>query len=75
MNDITHYINGSAVTVTSSRAQPVYDPATGDSDKNVLLASTADVDTAVAAAKAAWSAWSKTPDWHQCADSCAHGLS
>ncbi len=61
MNDIAHYINGSVVTGTSSRSQPVYDPATGDSEKNVLLASTADVDTAVAAAKAAWPKWSKTP--------------
>ncbi len=61
MSDIAHHINGSAVTGTSSRFQPVYDPATGDSDKNVLLASTSDVDTAVAAAKAAWPAWSKTP--------------
>ena len=54
MNDIAHYINGSVVSGTSSRTQPVYDPATGDSEKNVVLASTADVDTAVAAAKAAW---------------------
>ena len=61
MNDIAHYINGSAASGTSSRTQPVYNPATGDSEKNVVLASTADVDTAVAAAKAAWPSWSKTP--------------
>ncbi len=61
MNDITHYIDGALTKATSSRTQAVYDPATGESEKNVLLASAADVDTAVAAARAAWPNWSKTP--------------
>ncbi len=35
---------------TSTRTGPVYDPALGEVSKQVRLASTADVDTAVAAA-------------------------
>lgn len=61
MIEIAHYINGSTNTDTSARRQCVYDPATGETDKQVLLASAVDVDTAVQAAKAAWPEWSKTP--------------
>ncbi|MFK7852814.1 MAG: CoA-acylating methylmalonate-semialdehyde dehydrogenase [Granulosicoccus sp.] len=61
MIDIAHYINGSTTTGSSTRRQSVYDPSTGETDKEVLLASAVDVDTAVQAAKAAWPNWSKTP--------------
>ncbi|MFH1804165.1 MAG: CoA-acylating methylmalonate-semialdehyde dehydrogenase [Pseudomonadota bacterium] len=61
MSEIAHYINGTHVASTSGRSQNVFNPATGDADKKVALASTAEVDAAVAAAKAAWPAWSKTP--------------
>lgn len=61
MTEIAHYINGAQVAGTSNRSQPVFNPATGTSDKTVALASTAEVDAAVAAAKAAWPKWSKTP--------------
>ncbi|MDP2699987.1 CoA-acylating methylmalonate-semialdehyde dehydrogenase [Thalassospira sp.] len=61
MSEIAHYINGTRVASTSGRSQNVFNPATGDTDKKVALASTAEVDAAVAAAKAAWPAWSKTP--------------
>jgi malonate-semialdehyde dehydrogenase (acetylating)/methylmalonate-semialdehyde dehydrogenase len=61
MTEIAHYISGTAVAGTSGRSQPVFNPATGTSDKTVALASTADVDAAVASARAAWPAWSKTP--------------
>jgi malonate-semialdehyde dehydrogenase (acetylating) / methylmalonate-semialdehyde dehydrogenase len=52
-----HYINGATTAGTSTRTSPVYNPATGEVTKNVALASTADVDTAVAAAAAAFPAW------------------
>jgi len=61
MTDITHFINGVHIANKSGRAQPVFNPATGSSEKTVALASIAEVDAGVAAAKAAWPKWSKTP--------------
>ncbi|OIQ31273.1 MAG: methylmalonate-semialdehyde dehydrogenase (acylating) [Alphaproteobacteria bacterium MedPE-SWcel] len=61
MPELTHYINGAHVQGTSGRSQPVFNPAIGASERDVPLASTDEVNTAVAAAKAAWPKWSKTP--------------
>lgn len=61
MNTLTHYINGSAFAGDSTRVQPVFNPATGASSRNVPLASVADVKAAVASAHAAFPAWSKLP--------------
>jgi malonate-semialdehyde dehydrogenase (acetylating)/methylmalonate-semialdehyde dehydrogenase len=61
MTEIAHYINNARFAGTSGRNQPVFNPATGDSDKSVALASTTDVNAAVLAANAAWFAWAKTP--------------
>lgn len=61
MTELAHYINNAHVAGTSGRNQPVFNPATGDSEKTVALASVDEVNAAVAAAKAAWPAWSKTP--------------
>ncbi len=61
MTQLTHYISGRRTTGASTDTRPVFDPATGTSDKSVAMATPADVDTAVAAARAAWPAWSKTP--------------
>lgn len=61
MTEIAHFINGLNVAGTSGRSQPVFNPATGTSEKTVALASSAEVDAVVAAAKAAWPEWSKTP--------------
>ncbi|GAB3126909.1 CoA-acylating methylmalonate-semialdehyde dehydrogenase [Glaciibacter psychrotolerans] len=57
---LDHYINGADATGTSSRTSPVFNPATGAVAKNVRLASTADVDAAVAVASAAYPAWRDT---------------
>ncbi|TFD69088.1 CoA-acylating methylmalonate-semialdehyde dehydrogenase [Cryobacterium sp. Hb1] len=57
---ISHYINGAAAVGTSSRTAPVFNPATGTVAKNVLLASTRDLDTAVEVAQAAYPAWRDT---------------
>jgi malonate-semialdehyde dehydrogenase (acetylating)/methylmalonate-semialdehyde dehydrogenase len=58
---ITHYIAGARAAGTSPRAQDVFNPATGAVTGRVALANAADVDTAVAAAQAAFPAWSDTP--------------
>lgn len=61
MTRITHYIAGQRTEGTSDRSQPVFNPATGTGEAEVVLASRGDVDAAVAAAKKAWPSWSKTP--------------
>ena len=60
MKQIHHYIDGRSVPSTSGRTGPVYNPATGEVQARVDLASTAEVDAAVAAAKAAFPAWRAT---------------
>ncbi len=57
---LSHYINGSTVDGASTRTSPVYNPATGAVAKNVRLASTPDVGTAVAAALSAFPGWRDT---------------
>ena len=61
MTEIAHFINNARVAGTSGRSQPVFNPATGESERTVALASTDEVDRAVASSKAAWTTWSKTP--------------
>ncbi|MGR3344741.1 MAG: CoA-acylating methylmalonate-semialdehyde dehydrogenase [Paracoccaceae bacterium] len=61
MTQIAHYIDGAPAAGSSDRAQDVFNPATGAAEKSVTLATAGDVDAAVAAAKAAWPKWSKTP--------------
>jgi len=57
---IPHWIGGTAVSGTGSRL-PVFNPATGERIREVPMASRAEVDAAVAAAQAAWPAWSQLP--------------
>ena len=58
--DIGHFIGGRRVAGASGRSQPVTNPATGAIARRVALASPAEVDAAVAAAKAQ-PAWADTP--------------
>ena len=58
---IAHYVNGHVVAGGSARQQAVFNPATGAVTGHVALANVADVDAAVAAAKAAFPAWADTP--------------
>jgi malonate-semialdehyde dehydrogenase (acetylating) / methylmalonate-semialdehyde dehydrogenase len=58
---IAHYINGSVAAGSSTRAQDVFNPATGAVTGRVSLANTADVNAAVAAAQAAFPGWADTP--------------
>ncbi|HOM11693.1 MAG TPA: CoA-acylating methylmalonate-semialdehyde dehydrogenase [Rubrivivax sp.] len=59
--DVGHYIGGRVVPGRSGRQQPVYNPATGQVARQLALASAAEVDTAVAAARKAQPAWGDTP--------------
>jgi malonate-semialdehyde dehydrogenase (acetylating)/methylmalonate-semialdehyde dehydrogenase len=56
---IPHIIGGEHVE-TAERTQPVFNPATGQPQHELAIASAATVEQAVAAAKAALPAWRKT---------------
>jgi malonate-semialdehyde dehydrogenase (acetylating)/methylmalonate-semialdehyde dehydrogenase len=58
MSIVEHWINGEIASGSSVRTSPVYDPALGEVARDVRLASAADVDAAVRAAKAAFPEWS-----------------
>lgn len=58
---VSHYIGGRVVASASGRSQPVYNPATGEVARQVALGSADEVKAAVAAAKAAFPAWSELP--------------
>jgi malonate-semialdehyde dehydrogenase (acetylating)/methylmalonate-semialdehyde dehydrogenase len=58
---ITHYIGGREVEPSGGRYADVFNPALGEPCARVALASTAEVDAAVAAAAAAFPAWAATP--------------
>ncbi len=60
MNRISHWIDGRIVEGTSGRSGDVFNPATGEVQATVDLASVADMDRAVAVAKAAAPAWRAT---------------
>ena len=60
MQELTHYINGEHVKGTSGRFADVYNPATGEVQAKVPLASAAEMDIAVQAAGAAQPAWAAT---------------
>jgi malonate-semialdehyde dehydrogenase (acetylating)/methylmalonate-semialdehyde dehydrogenase len=60
MNRISHWIDGRVVPGTSGRSGVVFNPATGEQAASVDLASAAEVDTAVAAARSAFAGWRAT---------------
>jgi len=57
---IAHFINGRHVA-DHGRGQDVFNPATGKAVRQVALASRATVESAIAAAEAAFPAWRDTP--------------
>ncbi|MCF1644816.1 MULTISPECIES: CoA-acylating methylmalonate-semialdehyde dehydrogenase [Streptomyces] len=57
MKTLTHWIDGKPVEGTSGRFGPVYNPATGDQEKQVAFATVEEVDAAVASARAAFASW------------------
>ncbi len=58
---LTHFIAGQATAGTSGRNAEAFNPATGEVDAIVPLASKAEVETAIASAQAAFPAWSAMP--------------
>lgn len=58
---ISNWIAGRHAAATSGRQQPVFNPASGTVTGQVQLSSASDVDAAVAAASAAFPAWSAWP--------------
>jgi malonate-semialdehyde dehydrogenase (acetylating)/methylmalonate-semialdehyde dehydrogenase len=61
MRELGHFIGGRLVPGASGNFGDVFNPATGEVGARVAMASAAEVDTAVAAAVAAWPAWAATP--------------
>ncbi len=57
MYTIDHWINGQRVAGASGNSGPVFNPATGQQQGVVALASVAEVDQAVATAKEAFASW------------------
>lgn len=60
LNKVGHFINGQLIT-EGDRCQSIYNPATGQISKEVLLGNAKTIDDAVSAAKAAFPAWRQTP--------------
>ena len=60
MRTIEHWVGGATTPGSSGRTSPVFDPALGVQQAEVALASTADVDAAVATALSAYAEWSQT---------------
>jgi malonate-semialdehyde dehydrogenase (acetylating) / methylmalonate-semialdehyde dehydrogenase len=60
MSTIEHWIAGKPTAGTGDRTAPVYNPATGQAQSEVILGSQADVEAAIAAAVDAFPEWSQT---------------
>ena len=60
MRTIEHWVAGKTTTGVSDRTAPVYNPATGEQQAEVLLADVVDVEAAIAAARDAFPDWSQT---------------
>ncbi|MFD3505229.1 aldehyde dehydrogenase family protein [Streptomyces sp. NPDC058678] len=60
MTTIQHWINGSPTQGAATATQPVFNPATGAEQAQVVLGAAADVDAAVQAASAAFETWSES---------------
>ena len=60
MQELSHFINGKHVKGTSGRFADVFNPATGEVQAKVPLASKAELDAAVASAAAAQPKWAAT---------------
>ncbi len=61
LREVHHWVNGQTLAGASGRFGDVYNPATGELQARVALAASDEVDTAVAAAAAAFPAWATQP--------------
>jgi malonate-semialdehyde dehydrogenase (acetylating)/methylmalonate-semialdehyde dehydrogenase len=62
---IEHRIGGSPARATSTRSAPVWNPATGEVQAEVLLGESSDVDQAVETARRAFADWRETSTSHR----------
>ena len=61
MNLIKHFVGGKVISGNSERKGKIFNPATGEQESEVILASKADLDGAVEIAQKAFETWSLTP--------------
>ena len=61
MKIIEHFVGGKTISGTSNKKGNVFNPATGEQESEVRLASKSDLDQAVAVAKKAFETWSLKP--------------
>ncbi len=61
MNLIKHFVGGKVISGNSERKGKIFNPATGEQESEVILASKADLDGAVETAQKAFETWSLNP--------------
>ena len=61
MNIIKHFVDGKLTAGTSERKSQVFNPATGEQESEVILATKSDLDKTVEIAKQAFETWSLKP--------------
>ena len=61
MNLIKHFVGGKVISGNSERKGKIFNPATGEQDSEVILASKADLDGVVEIAQKAFQTWSLNP--------------
>ena len=61
MNIIKHFVGGKVIDGNSQRKGQVFNPATGEQESEVILASKSDLDKTVEIAKKAFETWSLKP--------------
>ena len=61
MKLIEHYVSGKIIPGTSDRKGKVFNPATGEQESEVRLATKSDLDSTVEIAKKAFESWSLKP--------------
>jgi malonate-semialdehyde dehydrogenase (acetylating)/methylmalonate-semialdehyde dehydrogenase len=58
---VSHWVDGKVVASTSGRSAPVWNPATGQEQARVDLASLEEVDAVIASSRAAFKVWRQVP--------------
>ncbi|MDA7847553.1 aldehyde dehydrogenase family protein, partial [Candidatus Pelagibacter sp.] len=61
MNLLEHFVGGKLILGSSNRKSKIFNPATGEQESEVRLASKADLDQAVEVAQKAFETWSLKP--------------
>ena len=65
MELIEHFVGGNIISGKSNKKSKVFNPATGEQEKEVRLASKSDLDEAVSVAKNAFDEWCLKPPLHR----------